>query len=116
MYKKLGGQSLRKNNKFSFLFTFFFWNPRSLFFYICWDSTEKEIKEKELISRYAYTHINLGSTVHKSVITKLINLVSNDPLYVVFKDHFERMSFDDYSNCSIAFSSLIQLMEKVEIT
>ena len=60
--------------------------------------------------------INLGSTVHKSVIRKLINLVSNDPVYVVFKDHFERMSFDDYSTCSIAFSSLIQLMEKVEIT
>ncbi len=59
--------------------------------------------------------INLGSTMNKSVITKLIDLVSNDPLYIAFKGHFEQMSFDDYSTCSIAFSSLIQLMEKVEV-
>jgi ParB family chromosome partitioning protein len=59
--------------------------------------------------------INLGSTMNKSVITKLINLVSNDPVYIAFKEHFDRMSFDDYSACSIAFSSLIELMEKVEI-
>lgn len=59
--------------------------------------------------------INLGSTINKSVITKLIHLVSNDPLYITFKSHFEQMSFDDYSTCSTAFSSLIQLMEKVEV-
>lgn len=61
------------------------------------------------------TKINLGSTINKSVITKLINLVSNDPLYAGFKNYFEGMSFDDYSTCSMSFSSLIQLMEKVEI-
>ncbi len=58
--------------------------------------------------------INLGSTMNKSVITKLVNLVATDPLYIIFKDHFDGMLFDDYSSCSTAFSSLIQLMEKVE--
>lgn len=59
--------------------------------------------------------INLGSTMSKYVVSKLINLVSSDPLYAVFKEQFSRMSFDDYGSCSIAFSSLIQLMEKIEI-
>ncbi len=59
--------------------------------------------------------INLGSTINKSVISKLINLVSTDPLYIVFKEQFNKMSFDDYGACSAAFSSLIQLMEKIEI-
>lgn len=59
--------------------------------------------------------INLGSTTNKSVISKLINLVSTDPLYVVFKEQFNCMSLDDYGSCSIAFTSLIQLMEKVEL-
>ena len=58
--------------------------------------------------------INLGSTMNKSVITKLINLVLNDPQYVAFKGHFDQITFDDYGTCSMAFSSLIQLMEKVE--
>jgi len=60
--------------------------------------------------------INLGSTININVVSKLVNLVSNDPLYSVFKEQFTRMSFDDYSSCSIAFSSLIQLMEKIEFS
>lgn len=60
--------------------------------------------------------INLGTTVNKSVVSKLINLVSNDPMYSVFKEQFSRMSFADYSACSMAFSSLIQLMEKIELS
>ena len=58
--------------------------------------------------------INLGSTINKSVISKLIDLVLNDPLYRGFKGHFEHISLDDYTSCSTAFSSLIQLMEKLE--
>ena len=59
--------------------------------------------------------INLGATTSKSVISKLINLVSTDPLYVIFKEQFNKMSFDDYGSCSAAFSSLIKLMEKIEV-
>ena len=59
--------------------------------------------------------INLGSTTNKSVIEKLIKLVSSNPLYITFKEKFECMSFIDYGECSVAFTSLIQLMEKIEI-
>jgi ParB family transcriptional regulator, chromosome partitioning protein len=59
--------------------------------------------------------INLGSTMSKDVIAKLIKLVSNDPLYSRFKEQFNQMSFDNYGACTSAFSSLIQIMERVEI-
>lgn len=59
--------------------------------------------------------INLGSTTNKTIIAKLIELVSNDPLYSKFKEQFNQMNFDDYGSCSSAFLSLIQIMEKVEV-
>jgi hypothetical protein len=58
--------------------------------------------------------INLGSTTNKHIISKLIKLVLNDPLYARFKDQFDHMLCDDYGTCSTAFSSLIKIMEKVE--
>lgn len=59
--------------------------------------------------------INLGVTANKSVIVKIIKLVSNDSLYVKFKDQLNQMIFDDFGSCSSAFASLIKIMEKVEV-
>ena len=58
--------------------------------------------------------INLGSTMNKHVIVKLIKLVSRDPIYAKFKEHFNQMQLDDFRTCAKTFSSLIQIMEKVE--
>lgn len=59
--------------------------------------------------------INLGSTMNKYIIAKLIKLVASDPLYARFKEQFAKMHLDDYGACATAFSSLIKIMEKVEI-
>ncbi len=58
--------------------------------------------------------INLGATKNRAVVTKLIQLVSTDPLYTKFKEQFSKMSFDDFGACAYAFTDLIQIMEKVE--
>ena len=59
--------------------------------------------------------INLGSTENKNVITKLITLVSHDPLYAKFEESFKALHLTNYEACSAAFSSLIKIMEKIEI-
>ena len=59
--------------------------------------------------------INLGTTTNKGVISKLTNLVSNDPAYTKFKEQLIQMTFDSYGSCANAFTSLIKIMEMVEI-
>jgi ParB family chromosome partitioning protein len=59
--------------------------------------------------------INLGSTTQKTVVEKIIRLVSKDPLYFKFKEQLVQMKLDDYGACANAFSLLIQIMEKVEL-
>jgi hypothetical protein len=71
-------------------------------------------KQKKKPGKQA-SKINLGATTNKSVIAKLIKLVSNEPLYFRFKEQLSQMNLDDYAACNSAFSSLIKIMEKVEI-
>lgn len=58
--------------------------------------------------------INLGSTMNKYVIAKLVKLVLSDPLYEKFRNQFKSMSYEDFGACSSAFSSLIKIMEQIE--
>ncbi len=60
------------------------------------------------------TKINLGSTKSTAVVSKLVQLVSMDPLYSNFENQFSEMSFNDFGSCSNSISALIRLMEKVE--
>lgn len=59
--------------------------------------------------------VTLGSTRSRGVVSKLVQLVAMDPLYEKFRNQLKAMSFEDYSSCSNAFSSLLQIMEKVEL-
>lgn len=58
--------------------------------------------------------INLGSTKSIPVVSKLVQLVSLDPSYTQFKNHFDQMSFEDFGACANSISTLIRLMEKIE--
>jgi ParB family transcriptional regulator, chromosome partitioning protein len=71
-------------------------------------STEKKRPGKKA------SKINLGSTKNPAVISKIVQLVSMDPLYERFNVQFNQMSFDDFGSCSSAISALIGLMEKIE--
>lgn len=72
------------------------------------------IQQKKKPGKQA-SKVNLGSTKNKTIIAKLIGLVSSDPFYSKFKEQFNQMNFDDYASCSSAFLSLIKIMEKVEV-
>jgi ParB family chromosome partitioning protein len=58
--------------------------------------------------------INMGSTQNKAIIAKIAKLVSSDSNYLQFIDHFNKMKFDNFSECADSFKSLMLLMNKVE--
>ena len=78
------------------------------------DISQAIIPQKKKPGKQA-SKINLGSTTNITIIAKLIELVLKDPLYSKFKNQFYQMKLDDYGSCSSAFSSLIKIMEKVEV-
>ncbi len=73
----------------------------------------KMVSEKKRPGKKA-TKINLGSTKSTAVVSKLVKLVSMDPLYSSFGNQFSKMAFDDFGSCSSSILALIRLMEKVE--
>lgn len=60
--------------------------------------------------------INMGATVNTAVIKKLIYLVSKDSFYLEHSNFLCSLKLDNYNECASSFKSLIQLMEKIEIS
>ncbi len=59
--------------------------------------------------------INLGATIHTEVVSKLVNLVLQDPKYSAYEATLKRLNCKNYESCTSSFESLIKIMEKVEV-
>ncbi len=59
--------------------------------------------------------INLGTTSHTEVVSKLVHLVMQDPKYSAYEATLKRLGCKNFESCTSSFESLIKIMEKVEV-
>lgn len=57
--------------------------------------------------------INLGTTQNKTVVKNIIYAMLTNENYIIYKNQFENVNWDDYSAINEAFKKLLDIMEKI---